>query len=63
MRARAPHPFIKYRHLLLVLAIASLAVGWLTLEVTSREDPLRNAFLFFGFIFMWANGAYWALMF
>jgi len=53
---------VKYVHVLLVLALLSWVCGWAVLNFTATSDPLRNLFLVFVFIFVWANGLYWLIL-
>jgi hypothetical protein len=63
MRTAAPHPLIRYRHALLLLALLALAVAWVAISVLAASHPSRAPIgALSGVIFVWANGLYWLVV-
>src|SRR5512133_3625019 len=60
-----PHPLIRYRHALLALAIAAWAVAGVTLLQFkgSADVPVALIVSMAALVFIWANGAYWWVLF
>ena len=61
MRTNPPHALIRYRHALLALALVAWAVaGFVLLRFKgSPAIPVSAIVTASGFVFVWANGAYW----
>jgi hypothetical protein len=65
MRTVPPHPLIRYRHALLVLALAGWMVAGVTL-IQFKGDaivPIGTVVGLAGLVFIWANGVYWWVIF
>lgn len=65
MRIGPPHPLIRFRHALLVVAV----VAWIVVAATlanfkgSKEFPVAPVVALASFVFVWANGIYWWIIF
>ncbi|MES2510238.1 MAG: hypothetical protein V4625_09925 [Pseudomonadota bacterium] len=64
MRAAPPHPLIRYRHGLLVAALAGWAVAAITLvQFKGRATfPVGTVVGLAALVFIWCCGAYWWIM-
>lgn len=65
MRTVPPHPLIRFRHALLGVAVAAWIVGAATLAnfKGSKEIPVAPVIALSAFVFIWANGLYWWIIF
>ena len=65
MRTVPPHRLVRYRHVLLALALAAWAVaGFVLLQFKgSSSIPVATIVALAALVFVWANGAFWWVMF
>jgi hypothetical protein len=65
MRNTAPHRLTRYRWGLLLIALASWAVAFaaLVLFKGSKTVPVESVVASAGLLFVWFNGAFWAVEF
>ena len=63
MRTEPPHPLIRFRGVLLAVALLALAIGSALLLAWKYDPPMptyaKVAFAATAITFMWLNGAFW----
>ena len=63
MRNKPPHPLVRFRSVLLGVALAAWAVAFVVLALLEDDPvfPVAAVFAAAAIVFVWANGAFWWL--